>query len=368
MRIEDFAVHRVVVDDKTEWVFLELVADDGTRGAGEALLGGDEALVADALTHAARALVGEDALTATAPADRLARERATGLLDATVRSAIDQCLWDLRARAAGQPLHRMLGALRREAVTLYANINRGTRVRSPRAFAARAAEARENGYQAVKIAPFDGLSRANAHAREGRSAYAAALERVRAVRDALGYEPMLMVDCHWRLDVATALRFLDDTAELRLDWLEDPLPYHDLDGWERLKGSARVQLAGGETARGMRDLLGFLRRGILDVVMPDIRFFGGVSGLAALSQLALEHHVSVAPHNPRGPVATLASAHVMATCPAFSMLEYQYGECAWRGDLVGGAEAIGDGALALPAAPGIGAALDPAVLAEHARR
>jgi len=365
MRIEHFSVHAVAVDAKTEWVFLELVTDEGAIGVGEALLGGSEPLLRDALAHAARALVGEDPLRAAPVRDPLADDQASGLLEATVGSAIDQCLWDLRARLAGLPLHRLLGPRIHDTIALYANINRGTRTRSASEFAARAAEAHANGFRGVKIAPFDGLNRANAISAEGRRAFAAGVERIRAVREAIGPDGTLMVDCHCRFDLSGALRLLDACEVQRIDWLEDVLPYHDLDGWERLRAASLAPLVGGETARGIRDLIAFMRRGLWDVVMPDIRFFGGVTELAALGPLAHEYQVGLAPHNPRGPIATLASAHAMAGCPAFSMLEFQYGECDWREALVGGAEQIVDGALVLPDGPGIGAALDPAMLDAH---
>ncbi len=176
---------------------------------------------------------------------------------------------------------------------------------------------------------------------------------------------MLMVDCHCRLDLAGALQFLDAVAPLRLDWLEDALPYHKLGDWERLKALSRAPLVGGETARGIRDLLPFLQRSIWDVVMPDIRFFGGVSELLALAPLAAQFQVALAPHNPRGPVGTLASAHAMAGITPFTMLEFQWGECDWRNDLVGGAECIAAGMLKLGDEPGLGCNLDGQVLAAH---
>jgi galactonate dehydratase len=365
LKITDAQVRCTTVDAKTHWVFLVLTTDNGLNGYGEALLGGSEPLLIDALQHAARKLLGRELLEASAPLATLADEHAIGLLEASVRSAIDQCLWDLRARAAGLPLYRLLGPRRRNEITLYANINRGTYSRSAAEFASRAAAAVSEGFGAVKLAPFDGVTRANVHTAPGQQLLAAAIERVRAVREAIGMNAMLMVDCHCRLDLAAALQFLDAVATLRLDWLEDVLPYHDLDGWQRLKAASRAPLAGGETARGIRDLLPFLQRGIWDVVMPDIRFFGGVSELLALAPLASQFQVALAPHNPRGPVATLASAHSMAGVAAFTMLEFQWGECDWRSDLVSGAERISGGALALGEEPGLGFELDEQILAAH---
>jgi len=368
MNIEHCRVDRLRVDDQTEWVFLRLEAADGLVGFGEALLGGREVLLSAALAVAGERLVGTPVDAAAPPPKPLAIEKSTGLLEATVHATLDQCLWDLRARAAGLPLHRMLGPTLRTGITLYANINRGTRDRSPHGFAERATAACADGFSAIKIAPFDGFSRANALTPQGRHAFALAVERIAAVRDAIGPDRSLMIDCHCRLDLPSAMHLLKATESIRLDWFEDVMPYHDLDGWSALRAASHAPLIGGESARGTRDLLPFLERGIWDVLMPDIRFFGGVTELVALSALAEQHQVLVAPHNPRGPVGTLTSAHAMAGCPVFHALEFQHAECDWRDALTAGSERIKAGVLHLPDGPGTGLRWDEDVASRHAVR
>jgi len=353
-RIDSYQVHRLRVDTETEWVFLELRLDDGTTGLGEALLGGQEELLASALAIAARSLQGEEAAEAAPPVEVLADDQASGLLKATVRSAIDQCLWDLRGKLAALPVYAMTGPVLRTEFQLYANVNRGTRDRSPAGFALRAAQAKEDGFDAVKIAPFDDVGQVLLNTPRGRAAFELGLQRIVALRDAIGEDATLMVDCHCRLDLPAALRLLDATQAVRLDWLEDALPYHDKAAWKHLRAASQARLIGGETARGIRDVVPFLAAGLWDVVMPDVRFFGGISEMLALTPLALQYQIGYAPHNPRGPVGTLASAHAMASCPAFLMLEFQYGECDWRSGLAGGAERIEDGKLILSNAPGLG--------------
>lgn len=99
--------------------------------------------------------------------------------------------------------------------------------------------------------------------------------------------------------------------------------------------------------------------------MHDVRFFGGVSELVALSPLAIQFQIAIAPHNPRGPIGTLASAQAMASGGPFTLLEYQWGECEWRNELVAGAEAISNGHLTLPAARDHGGQLQATVLAAY---
>ena len=214
----DYTVHRVQIDPMTEWVFLELTTEAGLRGTGETLLGGQEELLQAALVIAASALLGKDPREAAPPPALLADDQATGLLEATVRSAVDQALWDLRAQIATLPLSAMLGPVLRRQVDLYANINRGTKDRSPEGFAERGTAAITAGFDAVKIAPFDGVGRRVLNTPSGRAALDRGIERIVALRAAIGEDATLMVDCHCRFDLPAALRVLDATESVRLDW------------------------------------------------------------------------------------------------------------------------------------------------------
>ena len=363
--IQESEVAVLQLDPGTFWVFVTLRADTGEIGRGEALLSGQEQLVKAAIEHAASQLHGHDVNSAALAQPSLALDKATGLLEATVHASLDQALWDLRAQCLQLPLYKLLGATRRTSITLYANINRGTRERSPEGFAARAKLAVGAGFGAIKIAPFDNFTRANAYTSSGRQALTLGIERVRAVRDAIGPERRLMIDCHCRFNVASAISFLEHTQAERIDWFEDVLPYHDLDGWRALRNNSQAPLVGGESARGTKDLMPFLDQGLWDVVMPDVRFFGGVTELLALTPLAAQYQVNIAPHNPRGPVATLASAHVMATCPVFEHLEFQFAEIDWRERLTCGTEHIEGNQLILNDQPGLGLRWDNDVARQH---
>lgn len=351
--ISNARVDRVIVDSKTEWVSLQLATNDGLHGLGEAMCPNPGALLQTALEIAAAKLEGTSLESATAPPKPLADDKAIGLLEATVHATIDQCLWDLRARTANLPVYGALGPTLRTSVPLYANINRGTRDRSPENFAKRAAHAIADGFDAVKIAPFDGLTRQNGHTVKGRNALATGLEHVSAVREAIGPDNLLMIDCHCRFHLPGALQFLQSAEAIRVDWFEDVLPYHEMSAWAHLRANSSVLLAGGETARGMRDLLPFLDKGIWDVVMPDVRFIG-ITELAAMGPLAEQYQVQLAPHNPRGPIGTAASAHAVVGSRAFRVLEFQHGEIEWRNALTNGTETIRNGKLELDATPGLG--------------
>ena len=101
------------------------------------------------------------------------------------------------------------------------------------------------------------------------------------------------------------------------------------------------------------------------MVMPDVKHCGGIWECLRIAILAQARGVAVSLHNPSGPVGTLGSAHVSAACDA-EVLEYQWGDVAWRRELLAPGERIEDGALVLPSGPGLGAAVDERFAGDYA--
>ena len=221
MALQNAALHRVRITPKTCWSFLRLHTADGRTGEGEATLGGQD----DALLAAAERLV-PTALREATPEDPggFATGHAPGdIFEASVVSALDQALWGLHAQAHGRSLGQVLG-LTRDRIPVYANINRRTVERSPEGFAASARAARSAGHVAFKLAPFDEVTPDVCAAGSGRRAMQAGLARIAAVRETIGADARLMVDCHWRFDEATAMLLNEAAAKLDVYWIECPLP------------------------------------------------------------------------------------------------------------------------------------------------
>jgi galactonate dehydratase len=101
--------------------------------------------------------------------------------------------------------------------------------------------------------------------------------------------------------------------------------------------------------------------------MPDVKHCGGLKECAAIAEAARLRNLLVAPHNPSGPVATVATAHVVSTMANFLILEYAWGEVDWRASLIEPREPVEDGYLVLSDAPGLGYRLNPEVVAAHRR-
>ncbi|MEV0094680.1 enolase C-terminal domain-like protein [Streptomyces sp. NPDC050738] len=284
------------------------------------------------------------ALEASGTPDTFARRTAAGGL-ATAAA-------DAAARQAGMELAGWLGErvrlpVRRRALPLYANINRAMTARTPEAAAAVAARALAAGFRTVKCAPFDGLS--------GPGRVERGLEIALAVRETIGEGRELLLDAHHLLSPEEIVAHASVFTSLRLGWLEDAAPLGDAAGLRRVRDAVGAPIAGGEFAATAAEVLPALRSGALDVLMPDIKHAGGPLQVLRLAALAREHGVAVSLHNPSGPVATAASAHVSALLPDGSPpLETMFGEIAWRASAVAPAEPIAAGTYTLSAEAGIG--------------
>jgi galactonate dehydratase len=314
---------------------------DGCLGWGEATLPDCAAAIHAHVRRLAAAIVGRQW---SLPTDVIGVVGTCGRdpAEAAAISAIDQALWDVMAQARSQALAEALGDPRRTTIDLYANINRGTVDRSATGFAARAIEAVRSGFDAIKIAPFDGVRPDDIHEPDAAEMLALGLDRIAAVREAIGPDVRLLVDCHWRLTEASACDVLREVESLKLYWLECPLPEEvaNFSALRRLRGRANamgVRLAGCEMMIGRQGFQPFLDAGVYDIIMPDVKYAGGVRELVRIAQAAARQGVACSPHNPSGPIAHAHSLHVSAHVPLLPFLEIQYGESPLFFDFVDGA-------------------------------
>ena len=356
----------VFVTQRTNWVFVLVDADDGRTGVGEATLDGHEPQVLAEVRSATARFVGQPA----SPLSNLSRPHPgafAGLAHAAANSAIEQALWDLLGQRLGVPISDLLGGRAAATVRAYANVNRSLLSdRSPDAFAAAARQAVAAGFDAVKCAPFDGLRWEPEEDRRGGALIAAGLDRLHAVREAIGADVDLLIECHGRFNARTAARVMPRLAALKPYWIEAPVTERDLEGWRRVRDATDARLAGGEMLVGLAMHRRFIEASGVDVIMGDVKYCGGISGLRDVAALADAHGIELAPHNPSGPVSTAATAHVAAALPhVVPIMEFAWGEADWRSSMVGGAEVVDGGRVRVPTGPGLGVTLDEAVAAAH---
>ena len=348
------------------WLFVQVETDDGLVGLGEASQGGNDLVEACVEKRLKPYLIGKDPRgIEPLTAGMLTLVGRDGRGAATAMSGVEQALWDIWGQSLGQPIWALLGGRHRNRIVLYANTNRRTYDRTPAGFAESARLAVADGIRAVKCAPFDGVDLRYPDREANRRGIALGVARVAAIREAVGPEVRVMVDCHSRFDVPTAIAVARELAPLKLDWMEEPVIDSDLDGLERIREHAEMPIAGAESLIGRGGFWETLRRRVLDVIMPDVKHCGGILEMRKIAALAETARVSVSPHNPSGPVSTLASVHLCAAIPNFLALEYPWGEVSWRDELLTPNEVIEGGSIAVPDRPGLGFALNMDVARAH---
>jgi D-galactarolactone cycloisomerase len=273
-------------------------------------------------------------------------------------------VWDLAARALGEPLWRLLGG-RSQRLLAYASSGE---LVEPAERARRVLALRDAGVRAVKI---------RFHHADWRDDVAV----VEAVRDAVGGDVELMVDANhgWRMagdrarpwDVADAIQCARALEPLDVYWLEEPLPTSDVDGYARLRTATSLRIAAGEMVRSLHEARELVLRGGVDVVQPDVVLAGGLGGCRRIAALADLCDRMFTPHtwsNGLGLVANLHIALAVSTCPYVEVPLDPPGWSAERRDWLLGAPAVAiaaDGSVAPPPGPGLGVTPDLDALDAH---
>jgi galactonate dehydratase len=359
---------------RTVWLFIRLGTDKGLTGLGEAsdafgfanTSQKNAAQMESELRTLFKLVEGKSPLDIAAyrrEGERLVAGR--GLIPATAYSAIEQALWDLAGKALDVPTYALFGGKLRDSLPVYANVNRATQPRTPQGFAAAALAAVKQGFRAIKAAPFDGFPPPTSKPDVIDAAVESGIASMVAMREAIGPDVELMVDCHSFFDVALAERVARRLEPQNLAWYEEPVAPERVEDTLEIRRRIKQPMAGGEILFGVAGFAPLCRTRAVNVIMPDVKHCGGLLELTRIAAMAEADGVEVAPHNPSGPVSTAASIHVCAVLKNFRLLEFQWGEVDWRHDVVQPRELFEGGSIRVPDRPGFGIELDDRLVRAH---
>jgi galactonate dehydratase len=365
-RIRDVQLLPVRATERTVWMFVRVTTDSGLTGLGEASDAFGFAITSKVQAQQMEAEVRGflELMKGRSPFDieyyrQQSRARAMkGLLQATAFGAIEHALWDLSGKILEQPIYNLFGGKVRNVLPVYANINRVTKPRTPAGFAASAKKAVEEGFRAIKLAPFDGFKRQQFEKPEISKPVLDGIASIAAVREAVGSDVQIMIDAHSLFDVSLAIHVAEKLEPYKLTWYEEPVAPEMTTETLKIKRAIKQPMAGGEILFGTSGFAPLCQQQTVHVIMPDVKHCGGLLELTRIAALAESAGVAVAPHNPSGPIATAASVQVCAGMSNFRILELQWGEVAWRKDLVTPAETFVAGNIAVPNLPGLGLVLN----------
>jgi galactonate dehydratase len=352
--------------------------DEGISGYGEANPDAGAGGVVGLIKFLTPLLLGEDPRDVERVWEKLRRRVFAGPqagVFVIALSGIELALWDLAGKAAGQPVYRLLGGKFRDKIRVYADCGLGDDpAGSASGCADRARRMVEEGFTAIKFdvddlehpAKFDAFNHTVNNA-ELRSM----VERVAAVREAIGPDVDLAIDLHARYDVPSACRIAWELEPFSLLWLEEPVPAENVDALARVRAQTRTPICVGENLYlrwGFRELL---ERGAVDVIEPDVPKCGGLAEAKKIANLAEMHYVPFAPHLVSTPVGTMATSHQCAAIPNFLVQEWHALEEreVWDSYVAapdGSGSIISGGYITLPDTPGIGVEPDMDAVRAHA--
>jgi D-galactarolactone cycloisomerase len=258
---------------------------------------------------------------------------------------VDIALWDLKGKAAGMPLWRLLGASMGRAQAYASGLFWHDDVT---ALEKEAARHRQRGFRRVKM-------------RLGRS-WEYDNEALRAAARGAGRDGIIHVDGSHRYDQETALRFGAVLSEAGAAWFEEPFPPEDLDLYVSLRRRLKVPLAAGENEFGVQGFRELIRAGAIDIVQADACRTGGITELLRIAKMAADFNLRIAPHTWSDAVSLIANAHVVAAQPHGLTVEVDQTSNPFIEELTGGLR-IADGNLELGTLPGLGIELNQQALA-----
>ena len=298
---------------KRDAVLVRVETDAGLVGWGEAHAGRAPTVIAELITSTLRPLaLGADADDIDGLWQRVyglqLASHGTGAAAALALSGLDMALWDLRGKAARQPLYALLGG-RRRAIPAYAggiSFGYGT----PEALVEEARGAQRLGYRAIKL-------------RVGHDP-GSDIERVRAVRAACGADLDILVDANCAYSLDSARRARAAFAELGVGWLEEPFPAHDFRSYLALGAAGGVPLAAGENHYLRFDFERLAEDGVVTVWQPDLSKCGGLSEALRIAKLAEARGISIHPHTSVTGLNVATTLHFLAAIPNAGYFEADY--------------------------------------------
>ncbi|MEM6821026.1 MAG: galactonate dehydratase [Verrucomicrobiota bacterium] len=344
------------------WVFVKVTTDQpGLIGWGEATLEWHTRSVLGAVEDLSQLLIGEDPRRVEYLWEMMYRQHfwhGNGIVRATAIAGIDLALWDILGKSLGVPCHQLWGGRVRDSIRLYCHLGGGkmedfyeTKPDDANRFADLAREAVDNGFTAFKSMavpeqmPLEGIRPVQ---------YAASC--VEAMRDAVGPSIDIMVDCHARPTPRMGLLFAKALEPYGLYFFEEPCWPEHMDGIAEIQQAVATPIATGERITSQFGYKELFEKRAASIIQPDITHCGGLSEARKIASMARAYGISVAPHNPQGPVSTAASIEFGFATPNYLICEAVHQDVPWRDDVVNwGFEVETKGQLVKPGTlPGLG--------------
>ena len=335
------------------WLVVKLTTDAGIVGFGEPIVEGKARTVETAVQEMANYLVGQDPRRIEHHWQAIHRGgfyRGGPVLTSAL-SGLEQAMWDIKGKALGVPVYELLGGHVRESVRMYAHCHGETL----EILGATARQRMADGFDAVKLA-IDGP----AWPIETPAWVDEQVARVALVRDIVGPTVDIAVDFHGRVGPALANVLIEQLSPCRLMFVEEPCLPDNPSAMAGIAARTTTPIATGERLFTRWQYRELLESQAVAVVQPDLCHVGGIFEARKIAAMAETYYVSVAPHNPLGPISLAACLQLDACTPNFLIQEHPTlddGSDLGVGILAEPFQVVG-GSIAIPTGPGLGIEVD----------
>ena len=285
---------------KRDAVLVKVSTDDGISGWGEAHHGRAHTAVAKLIDTTLRQLVlGMDPRETVSVWERMYRfqlaSHGMGAGACLAMSGIDMALWDIRGKALGLPLYRLLGGSRKAVPAYAGGVSLG--YQPAPSLVEEAGNALGQGYKALKLRVGDSVAKD--------------LERLRAVREAFrGAE--ILADANIGYSVDDVRRVMPAMDELGIGWLEEPFPAHDYRSYREAKSFGRTPLAAGENHYTRFEFNRVIEDGAITILQPDLSKCGGITEALRIAAAASAWKLPLHPHSSMTGLSHAATIHFLA--------------------------------------------------------
>jgi len=360
MRITNVRAYRL----KPRWLFLKVETDAGICGWGECISGTRTETVVRCIQETAQKIIDHDPEDIEGIWQNLYRYFFRGgPVHMTCVSGIEMALWDIKGKAHGMPVHQMLGGRARDRIKVYSWIG-GDR---PEDAPAQAIQRRDAGFTAVKLNCCSEM-----HYIDNYKKVEEVLERVAAIRKAVGYDLDVGLDFHGRVHFPMAKVLVRELEQFHPMFVEEPVLPENGEKMRDLAALSSIPIACGErlvTRWGYKQVFA---DGAVNVIQPDVSLVGGISEAHKICAMAEAYDIAAAPHAPYGPVALAATLQLDACTPNVFIQEQSLGIHYNQGfdllDFVRNKEVFEfhDGFVQIPEGPGLGLELDEDMIEANA--
>ncbi len=335
-------------------VFLKIETDAGITGYGDAtnhfLPYAAEGTLKDLIPY----LIGEDPERVEHLWQVCFRRRFMrgGPATGTAISAIDMALWDIKGKACGVPVYQLLGGLARTRVRLYGHVSGNTAAEAAR----QAKERVARGLTAIRFRAFHSYDAVDLH--DHKLAVDQQIEYLAAIREAVGSEVDIILECHGRYDPEWAIELARRAELYRPFMIEDPIRHENPQAMALVRAQTRLPLAIGERYHNKWEFRETVVNSYVNYLRPDVCHCGGISEMRKIAAFAEVFYLNLIPHNNAGALGTAATLHAALALSNVVMIEAPWANSDARTDVVSPYPGIEKG-YALPLeGPGLGVSFD----------